>query len=87
MKRLVLYKFDPLAHQEAPGIIIEIAAELPSMEETGSLKDAEIFYDSQAKPLVNALRDNLPQGVLYRVLYRLMEYYAKDVLYRGKHGK
>ena len=86
MDHLILCKFDPLAGQKAPGVTIEIVAELPSMEKTGSLKDVEIFYDSQATPLVNALRNNLPQGVLFRVLYRLMEFYAKDILYRGKHG-
>ncbi len=85
MDCLGLYKFDPLAGQKAPGVVIEIVLDLPEME-TLTLKEAESFYDGQAISLVNALRSNLPQGVLFRVLYKLMEYYAKDVLYRGKHG-
>lgn len=80
---LILCKFDPLADQKAPGVTIEIVAEIPDME---GLKNAELFHDNQAACLVDALRDNLPQGTLFRVLYKLMEHYAKDVLYRGKHG-
>jgi len=85
MEHLILYKFDPLAGQKAPGVTIEIVAELPSMEDE-NLEYAAKFYDNQATLLVNALRSNLPQGVLFRVLYKLMEHYAKEVLYRGKHG-
>ena len=85
MDRLFLCKFDPLAGQEAPGINISIVSDLPEMENE-DLKSVESFYGLQAESLVNALRKNLPQGVLFRVLYKLMEYYAKDVLYRGKHG-
>ncbi len=83
--RLVLCKFDPLAGQEAPGIVIEILKELPS-HKGGGLKEAEELHDTQARLLVAALKNNLPQGTLFRVLYKLMEHYAKDVLYRGKHG-
>jgi len=83
MEHLILYKFDPLAGQEAPGVTIEITAELPDMN---SSKDAESSHDLQARLLVDALRNNLPQGTLFRVLYKLMEHYAKEVLYRGKHG-
>ncbi len=85
MNKLILCKFDPLANQKAPGIVIEITKELPSRKD-GGLKESEEFHDTQARLLVGALRNNLPQGTLFRVLYLLMEHYAKDVLYRGKHG-
>ena len=85
MEHLILCKFDPLAGQEAPGVIIEITDRLPSME-AESLEDVEVFYRAQAAKVADALRNNLPQGVLYRVLFKLMEGYAKNVLYRGKHG-
>ena len=80
MEHLILYKFDPLTHQEAPGVTIEIVAELP-------LERVEELYDTQAEQLVSVLKNNLPQGTLFRVLYLLMEHYAKDILYRGKHGR
>ena len=83
MNRLTLYKFDPLAGQEVPGIVIEIVADMP---EFGSLERAKDLYDTQAEQLVDALKNNLPQGTLFRVLYKLMASYAKNVLYRGKHG-
>lgn len=83
MKHLILHKYDPLEGEEAPGVVIEIWNELPDMQ---SIEDAASFHDDQAARLVNALRNNLPQGTLFRVLYKLMEHYAKDVLYRGKHG-
>ncbi len=85
MDKLILYKFDPLADQKAPGIIIEISKELPNHNSI-DLKEAEGLHDTQARLLVAALKNNLPQGTLFGVLYLLMEHYAKDVLYRGKHG-
>jgi len=84
MEHLILCKFDPLAGQTAPGVTIEIVAKIPDMKD---LKNAENFHDEQATLLVDALRNNLPQGTLFRVLYKLMEHYAKDILYRGKHGR
>lgn len=81
---LILCKFDPLAGQEAPGITIEIVSDLPDFE---SLEDSEDHHNEQAALLVDGLRNNLPQGTLFRVLYLLMEHYAKDILYRGKHGR
>ena len=85
-EHLILCKFDPMADQTAPGVIIEIVAEIPTYAEDWTFSKAQSFHVTQAEQLVDALRNNLPQGTLFRVLYKLMEHYAKDVLYRGKHG-
>lgn len=86
MDEITLSKFDPLQGQKSEGIIIKITEDLPPHTPFSNYNDAVIFYEKEAERLVDAITKNLPQGVLYRVLHKLMERYAKDVLYRGKTG-
>lgn len=87
MEKITLCKFDTLGDQKSEGVVIEITLDLPDMLPFSCYDDIEKFYDKQAEDLAVALRNNLPQGVLYRVLHKLMESYSKEVLFRGKTGK
>ena len=87
MDKITLCKFDALGDQTSEGVVIEIIRDLPDMLPFSDYDDACKFYDEQADDLVGALKNNLPQGVLYRVLHKLMESYSKEVLFRGKTGK
>jgi len=81
MKEIRLYKFSPLRGQIAEDTIIRIDQKLPeSNNET--LKEAEEFFQKQAKILADALFNSLPQGIMEPLTIEFLK--RRVSLYIGK---
>jgi hypothetical protein len=76
---ITLSKADSLlSNIKVPDIFIDISSDLPACK---TLEDSEKYYEAQAIKLEDALYNVLPQGVLDRLIIKLME--RKTSLYRG----
>jgi len=82
MKEIRLCKFDPLAEQVAEDTIIHITEKLPNFFSFKGLENIREFYYDQAKLLMDALINSLPQGVIEPLLIMFLE--SRISLYRGK---
>ncbi len=82
-KHYQICKFDPtLKNESSDGAVIEIVNKLPEYMEFGSIERSKEFYENQAANVAYALFSSLPQGILDRVVIKLMEH--KISCYRGK---
>ena len=82
MKEIKLCKFDPLADQMAEDTIINITEKLPNFSFYTGSENIREFYYNQAKLLMDALINSLPQGVIEPLVIMLLE--RRISLYRGK---
>jgi hypothetical protein len=78
MNTIILSIAEPIADQDPEPVTIIIDGKLP---EFSDLKEAEQYYDHQASALEKGLFNALPQGVMDKVIIRLMA--RKVSLYRG----
>lgn len=78
MKTVHLCKADPTGPQTIPDTTIVIAQPLAHGDAT--LNEHRVFYDEQAKVIVDALAGALPGGTMHAILVRLLQRQA--YLYR-----
>lgn len=74
-----LAKADSFGVKPTEETVIEIADSIPK-----NIKNANLWYTTQAKILTDALCNSLPQATLDRLLIALMK--IKVSFYRGKMG-
>jgi len=81
MKKVTIHKAEPLRFKTVEGVEIHITKNLPPIDNVKSFKDVEEFYKTDAVDLFDALKKNLPQGVLFQQLILMLK--DSPNLYRG----
>jgi len=80
VKEIIICKADPCQGEPIPNVTIRIIKPLPDTLPL-SEKTLQGFYTRQARSIAKALFSSLPQAILDRLLYELMERHLS--LYRG----
>lgn len=87
MKTIYLCKFEPLHDKEPEPVTIIINSKLPTFEsfaDCTALQQSNDFFEKEARVLIDALYNSLPQGTFDRLGIEFMK--KKVSLYRGKTG-